>query len=1153
MADYFSKARALWLGGLLLAGLLLSSNPAEADRVNVQGTARDGSGRITFNWPAPVPFVAKIQGRQLIVQFARPVEANFTSVSRRLSKFVGRASVRNGGLTVAFPLKGEFDLNYFARGRTVIVDIVDPNPTPKTQEAKAPPPPAGEKKASQPPAPKPAAKASENVAVRTGGHPNYDRVVFDWRRSVPYKVDKKGNRATVTFERPANVNVTTLNRRRLNNVRGAGSQVSGKQTVVTLSVPTSSRLKHFRSGSKVVVDILNPTGPNDAPPVQKLIAEAGAPAKAQPVAEKEKPKAATEKTPAPQGQKTAKAVKPDKPVSLSPKKESAQKKAVADTKAAQPGKAKPKDAKPGDAKTADAPATAPAPAGPAVDPKDVKAVTLKIDWTAPTAAAVFRRAGNLWMVFDRKQKIDVRKMKAAAGNAVRNIEQINSDRATILRFATVTGINPSLKRDGLAWIFDFKQQPLQPQVEIDTKSQPNSPVGARLFISVAESGEAIPFKDTEVGDNLVVIPVIPLGHGTVKKYQYPQLQILPTAQGVVIRPSIDNLRVRAIQQGVEMTSSSKLALTSLTPKVSANAKLGSIQSLSRIFKPDTWRQARRQKQSEFRQVREDMLNALSRTQGAERQKARMKYAVFLFGNHYGYEAIGVLRRIESENPDIITDKQFRLLRGATNFIMGRYDEALKDLQHSSLDGNDEGEFWRAAALAGSGELAEAAPVLNQKGSVFRPYPRAIKMPLGIMVAGAAIAAGDIKGGVKYLEVLSEEEPSPKEIDQLALLEGKLKKLSGDFEGAVAAWEEVEQGEHRPSMADAIVLRADLLLKLKKIKTKEAIEELEGLRFSWRGGEFEFNLLRRLGRLYLDIGDYRNGLRTLRAAASYFRGNPKAGEVTQEMAGAFADLYLNDAADSMPPVRAIALFDEFKELTPSGETGDEMIRKLADRLAAVDLLGRAAKLLERQVKFRLKGVEKARVGARLAAVQLLNREPKEAQVALNSSKESGLPPDLEAQRRQLTARALIDLKRSAEAIVLLEDDESREAELLRAEVSWASQQWPPAAKALQKLVTMSGARPGKPLSEKQAQYVLNYAVAVALAGNERGVVRLKADYTKAMLASPFKDAFQLIASPNSIGLIDYRTVANKVQTVSNFKNFMAAYKARLKEGNLSSLN
>ncbi len=1132
MADLVSKKYGLWLAVGAICNLLLAVHPARADKVSVQGTARDGTGRITFNWPSPVPYVAKIQGRQLIIQFARPVEANFTSAARRLNKFIGRPTLRNGGLIVSFPLKGTFDLNYFARGRTVIVDIVDPNPTaapekvPAVKTAAKTPPTAKATPAPSPTSAPSSTRTSENVGVRAGVHPNYDRVVFDWRKSVPYKVDKKGNRTTITFDRPANVNVSTLNNRRLSNFRGAGAQVGGKQTVVTLSVPSSSRVKHFRSGSKVVVDVLNPTGANDAPPVQKLLAES-----------------------APTAKKTTAASKSAKPVSLTPQKAGAKQKGGsakdAAAKVKPQGKSTPKDAK----SAAQEPATVEAD----VDPKDVKAVTLRIDWTSPTAAAVFRRAGNLWLVFDRKQTIDVRKLQQSAGTAVRKIEQIPSDHATILRFATVSGINPSLKRDGLAWIFDFKQQPLQPQVEIETKSQPNSPVGARLFISVAGSGEPVPFKDVEVGDNLVVIPVIPLGHGLPKKYRYPQVQILPTAQGIVVKPSIDNLRVRAIQQGVELTSASKLALTSLLPKVSARAKPGSIRSLSRIFKLNTWRQARRMKISDFRKVRQKMLNRLSLSQGAERQKERMKYAIFLFANHFGYEAIGVLRSIESENPDIITNKQFRLLKGATNFTIGRYEDALKDLDHGSMDDNDEGEFWRAAALAGSGKLVEAAAVLSKKGSVFRPYPRAIKIPLGLLVTDAAIAAGDIKTGIKYLEMLAEEDPTPKEIDQLALLEGKLKKLSGDFDGAIAAWEEVEQGEHRPSMADAIVLRTDLSLELKQIKAKEAIEELEGLRFSWRGGEFEFNLLRRLGRLYLDIGDYGNGLRTLQAAASYFKGNPNAGEVTQEMASAFANLYLNDAADSMPPVRAIALFDEFKELTPSSKTGDEMIRKLADRLAAVDLLGRAAKLLEHQVKFRLKGVEKARVGARLAAVQLLNREPKAAQIALNSSKESGLLPDLEVQRRHLTARALIDLMRQAEAIVLLEDDESREAELLRAEVFWASQTWPLAAKALQKLVTMSGAVPGKPLSEKQSQYVLNYAIAIALAGNERGVVRLKNDYSKAMVAGPFKDAFQLIASPNSIGLIDYRTVAAKVKTVSNFKNFMAAYKDRLKEGNLSSLN
>ena len=40
---------------------------------------------------------------------------------------------------------------------------------------------------------------------------------------------------------------------------------------------------------------------------------------------------------------------------------------------------------------------------------------------------------------------------------------------------------------------------------------------------------------------------------------------------------------------------------------------------------------------------------------------------------------------------------------------------------------------------------------------------------------------------------------------------------------------------------------------------------------------------------------------------------------------------------------------------------------------------------------------------------------------------------------------------------------------------------------------------------------------------------------------------------NIGLIDYRTVASRVKTVSNFKNFMSTYRKRLKAGNLSQVN
>src|SRR5207237_1151569 len=86
---------------------------------------------------------------------------------------------------------------------------------------------------------------------------------------------------------------------------------------------------------------------------------------------------------------------------------------------------------------------------------------------------------------------------------------------------------------------------------------------------------------------------------------------------------------------------------------------------------------------------------------------------------------------------------------------------------------------------------------------------------------------------------------------------------------------------------------------------------------------------------------------------------------------FSQLFLSGKADDLPPVDALSIFYGFRELTPIGRRGDEMIRKLADRLVGIDLLDQAAELLQYQVDRRLEGAARAQVAARLAMVYLTN--------------------------------------------------------------------------------------------------------------------------------------------------------------------------------------
>ena len=93
-------------------------------------------------------------------------------------------------------------------------------------------------------------------------------------------------------------------------------------------------------------------------------------------------------------------------------------------------------------------------------------------------------------------------------------------------------------------------------------------------------------------------------------------------------------------------------------------------------------------------------------------------------------------------------------------------------------------------------------------------------------------------------------------------------------------------------------------------------------------------------------------------------------IQEGAAATFEALFLAGKGDALPAVDALALFYDFRELTPIGRRGDEMIRRLADRLASVDLLDQAADLLQYQVDHRLQGAARAQVATRLAVIYLM---------------------------------------------------------------------------------------------------------------------------------------------------------------------------------------
>ena len=207
---------------------------------------------------------------------------------------------------------------------------------------------------------------------------------------------------------------------------------------------------------------------------------------------------------------------------------------------------------------------------------------------------------------------------------------------------------------------------------------------------------------------------------------------------------------------------------------------------------------------------------------------------------------------------------------------------------------------------------------------------------------------------------------------------------------------------RPAAAQGVLRETVLRYSLGDLKRDDVITQLESLTTIWRGDETEIEALKDLAHLYTEDGRYRDAFYVMRSAMAAHPDSAMTRQIQDEAAATFNSLFLAGKGDAMPAIDALALFYDFRELTPVGSRGDEMIRRLADRLVSVDLLDQASDLLQYQVDHRLQGAARAQVATRLAVIYLMNRKPDRALATLRATRTADLSNELRNQRLLLEA-------------------------------------------------------------------------------------------------------------------------------------------------------
>ena len=777
-----------------------------------------------------------------------------------------------------------------------------------------------------------------------------------------------------------------------------------------------------------------------------------------------------------------------------------------------------------------------------------RAATLSFPWSRTTGVAAFRRDGYVWLVFDRQGDFDFTLERELYKDIIFEMIQVPHSQATIYRLVTAPGYNPSVRREGLLWIVDLMYQPIMAKKSVDLVLQRKTVFGPRIFIPLNETPQVVPLIDPEVGDLMYIIPIFDKGTGVAQARSFVDASFLQTAQGVVIIPNIEDLNVysstsglevRGPKDGMRFSSEDILAFLAQT-KVSSDP-------LAQILDVSAWGggDAKNYK-NKLKQLQTKILQAEPENKDIQ----RLILARYYFANGMYPETLGVLRVIAADNKSLANLPGVLALRGASNFMMMRYDEAIKDLSSPVLKNDPAAEYWRAATLAASSRTPEVyLQTLKDNMAILQAYPYPIKTRLALAGLHAAVAGGDEFSIQNFMEAANSSENSVAENDEIAFYHALWQETTGMYSLARDEMSRLAEGSELYFRAMGGLEKVRMDIRSKAITPQERIEELERLSYAWRGGEFEYNVMTLLVAAYQEQKKFAEVLYILKDMRSRFGDTPESPKIQKLMEDIFQKLYLDDKEESvLSPVKAVALYDEFKELTPSGEKGSQIIRRLADRLVSIDLLDRAAALLEDQLKQRIGDKEKGLVSTRLALIRLLNKEPQKALDVLKANENRPFSDKLKQQRQHIQAKALADLKKTEEAAALLEEDDSEAAKMLRAEIFWQAQMWDKAADALKLLIKKP--QPGVALTQQEAQRVLDWAAALRLAGRPKVVMRLRENFMPYMKETKLYQAFDFITKSPGQGLMDYRQVAQEVESAESFHTFAKEYTDILKNKGLS---
>lgn len=1068
------------------------------DKAQIFATPEKGFGRLVIAFPDRMDlpkYKVKYENGVLAIEFEAPISILLPDIALAMPEYATIARVDPDKRGIRIGLRTTFNINRMDAGEKLYIDLLPtswvglpPSLPPEVVAALADRSQRAAELAEQKRKEEEAKSLKPVATVRVGRNPTFLRLQFDWNVDTEAKFSLKGTRGAINFDWPVPVDLYALKADLPKEFKGATNSVSPKGSAINFAVAEGVVPRFYQmSPRQFMMDV-------DIAPAEGLKAALAAEEKANQArmdleiaaAEQEQRRAAR------LGLETA----ADDTMDLYPTTRGI------------------------------------------VTPQVTAAgntVRVAFPFDTDTPAAVFRRGDTVWMVFDTPQALAAPPPSEALSSIATNFDVVAAGETKVVRLDLAADRLATLGSEGRAWVLSLGDALLNATEPMTLSRERDEQGRFEMTADIDRPGKVHVLRDPVVGDTLRVVTVMPPARGMTRNQQFVDFDALRSAHGLVIKPRNDDLDVELSDKVAVISARSGLTLSAVESSRRLDAG-NSPEFRDSYLDLGVWRE---DNPEQFTARKEETMGRAASAEGRLRDVARLDLAQLYLANELSYEAIGVLGVLESELKSEDLRKKMRLVRAIADTLAGRPNDALATLSSGSFPEESDALMWRAMAKVDSGDYRGARLDAISAEAVAGTYPSWVQTKFLFAALRAAVETKDEPLALRLIAKVDFPKLNSADVTYYQLMQGRIAELEGHLQDAVDTYGQVIAADVRPTRAEAVYRTLLLLQQTGKADLAKATETLSAEVLTWRGTPLEAEMQKLLAELYFANHDYREGFDAVREAASSFPENVSINALLTDAQVTFEDLYLNGAADTLSDLDALSLYYDFRQLTPPGTRGDEMIRNLARRLVKVDLLTQAADLLEYQIDSRLSGVAQAQVAADLALIRIADRDPEKALRVLNRTRLADLPPQLERQRRILESRALIDAGRQELALDLISKLQGKDADILRVDGYWKSKNYALASELLE--VLNAPAAGTSQMSQPARMSVVKAAVGFVLANDELGLSRLRSKFSEQMAKSAEWPLFEYVTRDIAPQSVEFRKVAREVAGADSLDAFLASYR------------